>query len=103
MKDYGIFLAGAGVFVYTVGQLVIDIYYTFYVQIQSMNDLIVFALKDEAPNLFKYKNVFEVGVGKVNSGINTMRLILRHRPSQQSKQFFKDQVAKQILKKVKLV
>ena len=45
-----------------------------------MNDLIIFALKDEAPNLFKYKNVFEVGVGKVNSGINTMRLILKHRP-----------------------
>jgi adenosylhomocysteine nucleosidase len=45
-----------------------------------MNDLIVFALEDEAPGLFKYKNVFEVGVGKVNSGINTMRLILKHRP-----------------------
>ena len=33
MKDYGIFFAGAGVFVYAVGQLAIDIYYTFCVQI----------------------------------------------------------------------
>jgi hypothetical protein len=33
MKDYGIFLAGAGVFVYAVGQRAIDIYYSFCVQI----------------------------------------------------------------------
>lgn len=46
-----------------------------------MNDLIVLALKDEAPTLFsKYKNVFEIGVGKVNAAINTTKLIAEHKP-----------------------
>jgi adenosylhomocysteine nucleosidase len=46
-----------------------------------MNDIIVFALKSEAPNLFqRYKNIFEIGVGKVNAAINTANLIHRYNP-----------------------
>jgi adenosylhomocysteine nucleosidase len=45
-----------------------------------MNDLIVFALRAEAPKLFKYKNVFEIGVGKVNAAINTTLLIEKYKP-----------------------
>lgn len=45
------------------------------------SDIVVFAMRDEAPNLFKkYKNVFCIGVGKVNSAINTMKLIDEHKP-----------------------
>lgn len=47
----------------------------------SMNDLIVFALRAEAPTLFKYKNVFEIGVGKVNAAINTALLIEKYKPN----------------------
>lgn len=44
-------------------------------------DLVLFALQDEAPNLFKeYKNVFEIGVGKVNAALHTMSLINRYGP-----------------------
>jgi len=44
-------------------------------------DLILFALEEEAPTLFaKYKNVYEIGVGKVNAAINTMHLICRYGP-----------------------
>lgn len=44
-------------------------------------DLILFALEEEAPNLFKqYKNVFEIGVGKVNAAVHTMSLICRYGP-----------------------
>lgn len=46
----------------------------------SMNDLIVFALRAEAPTLFNYKNVFEIGVGKVNAAINTTLLIEKYKP-----------------------
>ena len=46
-----------------------------------MNDLIVFALEDEAPNLFKeFANVHCIGVGKVNAAINTMRLCQLYHP-----------------------
>jgi len=46
-----------------------------------MADLIILALKSEAPNLFtKYNNVHAVGVGKLNAAINTMRLINEHKP-----------------------
>lgn len=46
-----------------------------------MHDLILFALEDEAPGLFKeYSNVFCIGVGKVNSAINTTRLVNLHSP-----------------------
>ncbi len=46
-----------------------------------MSDLILFALKDEAPNLFEeYANVHCIGVGKVNSAINTTRLCNLYHP-----------------------
>jgi adenosylhomocysteine nucleosidase len=46
-----------------------------------MNDLILFALVDEAPDLFKeYSNVHCIGVGKVNSAINTTILCNIHGP-----------------------
>jgi adenosylhomocysteine nucleosidase len=46
-----------------------------------MNDLVLFALKDEAPNLFKeYSNVHCIGVGKVNAAIHTMRLCNLYHP-----------------------
>ena len=45
------------------------------------NDIVVFALREEAPNLFaKYKNIFCIGVGKVNSAINTTILINNYKP-----------------------
>jgi len=45
------------------------------------NDIVVFAMREEAPSLFaRYKNVFCVGVGKVNSAINTTMLIYNHSP-----------------------
>jgi adenosylhomocysteine nucleosidase len=45
-----------------------------------MNDIVVFALKAEAPSLFQYKNVFEIGIGKVNAAINTTNLIATYKP-----------------------
>jgi len=45
-----------------------------------MNDLVLFALDGEAPNLFKYQNVLSVGVGKVNSAIMTMHYIRVFKP-----------------------
>ena len=45
-------------------------------------DIILFALREEAPNIFKsYYNVFEIGVGKVNAALNTMKLIKDLSPS----------------------
>lgn len=47
-----------------------------------MSDLIVLALREEAPRLFKqYKNVHAIGVGKVNAAINVSKLIAEYRPS----------------------
>lgn len=47
----------------------------------SMNDLIVFAMREEAPNLIhKYRNMFCIGVGKVNAALNTMMLIDKYKP-----------------------
>lgn len=38
-------------------------------------------MREEAPNLFnKYRNVHCIGVGKVNSAINTMKLIDQYKP-----------------------
>ena len=45
-----------------------------------MNDLIVFALKAEAPSLFQFSNVFQIGVGKVNAAINVTMLINTYQP-----------------------
>jgi len=47
-----------------------------------MNDLILFAMREEAPTLFaKYRNVYCVGIGKVNSALNTMLLIQELKPN----------------------
>lgn len=47
-----------------------------------MNDLIVFAMREEAPNLIhKYRNMFCIGVGKVNAALNTMMLIDKYKPN----------------------
>lgn len=44
-------------------------------------DIVVFALHEEAPNLFKqYENVFEIGVGKVNAATHTTYLINKYKP-----------------------
>ena len=49
---------------------------------EFMSDLIVLALEDEAPNLFReYSNVHCIGVGKVNSAINTMHLCHLYHPN----------------------
>lgn len=45
-----------------------------------MNDIILIALADEAPELAKRANVFQTGVGKVNASLTAARLIERHRP-----------------------
>lgn len=46
-----------------------------------MSDLVLFALQDEAPDLFKeHTNVHCIGVGKVNAAINTMRLCNLYHP-----------------------
>jgi len=46
-----------------------------------MNDLIVFAMQEEVPTLInKYRNMFCIGVGKVNAALNTMMLIDKHKP-----------------------
>ena len=46
-----------------------------------MNDLILIALAEEAPELARRPDVFQMGVGKVNAGIVAARLIERHRPA----------------------
>lgn len=46
-----------------------------------MNDVIIMALKDEAPNLAKYKNVVFCGVGKVNAAATTAEIIQFFRPN----------------------
>lgn len=45
-----------------------------------MRDLVLIALHSEAPNLFKYDNVHETGVGKVNAAITTMGYIHKFKP-----------------------
>lgn len=40
-----------------------------------MSDIIILAIKDEAPNLVKYKNVMFCGVGKVNAAISVTDII----------------------------
>lgn len=41
-----------------------------------MKDIILFAMREEAPTFFeKYRNVYCIGTGKVNSAINTMNII----------------------------
>lgn len=45
-----------------------------------MKDLILLALKDEAPDLQSFSNVFFTGVGKVNAASATAMLIERYKP-----------------------
>ena len=46
-----------------------------------MKDIILIALKEEAPNLSKYNNVFFTGIGKVNAASTTATLIERFKPN----------------------
>lgn len=46
-----------------------------------MNDIILVALREEAPRLFLRNNVFFTGIGKVNAAAKTALLIERHRPN----------------------
>ena len=45
-----------------------------------MNDLILIAIREEAPALAKVAGVFFTGVGKVNAALSAARLIERYRP-----------------------
>lgn len=45
-----------------------------------MNDIILLAMPEEAPNLVHKNNVFLTGVGKVNAAIRAATLIERHKP-----------------------
>ena len=45
-----------------------------------MNDLILIAIREEAPALAGLANVFFTGVGKVNAALTAARLIEKHRP-----------------------
>ena len=44
-------------------------------------DIILIALKEEAPNMSKWDNVFFTGVGKVNASIKASALIEKYKPS----------------------
>jgi adenosylhomocysteine nucleosidase len=46
-----------------------------------MKDIILIALKEEAPTLSKYNNVFFTGIGKVNAASKTAMLIERYKPN----------------------
>lgn len=45
-----------------------------------MNNIILLAMPEEAPNLIKVPGVFFTGVGKVNAAIMAATLIERHKP-----------------------
>lgn len=45
-----------------------------------MNDIILIALRDEAPELANRDDVFFTGIGKVNAAARTAELIERYRP-----------------------
>lgn len=45
-----------------------------------MNNIILIALRDEAPELAQYSNVFFTGVGKINAAMVATDLIMRHQP-----------------------
>ena len=45
-----------------------------------MNDIILLAMPEEAPNLVGKKNVFFTGIGKVNAAITAATLIERYHP-----------------------
>jgi adenosylhomocysteine nucleosidase len=45
-----------------------------------VNNIVLIALQDEAPELIGHSNVFFTGVGKVNAAITAARLIEKHKP-----------------------
>jgi len=45
-----------------------------------MNDIVLIAIKDEAPDLAQLPHVFCTGVGKVNAALAAARLIEKHKP-----------------------
>ena len=45
-----------------------------------MNDLVLIALHDEAPDLSNWSGVFFTGVGKINASLVAARLIERYKP-----------------------
>lgn len=45
-----------------------------------MNDIVLIAIKEEAPHLATLPHVFCTGVGKVNAALTAARLIEKHRP-----------------------
>lgn len=45
-----------------------------------MNDLILIALREEAPNMANWDNVFFTGVGKINAAVVAATLIERYKP-----------------------
>ena len=46
-----------------------------------MNDLILLAIPEEAPDLAHMPNVFFTGVGKVNAALTVATLIERYQPT----------------------
>lgn len=46
----------------------------------KMENIILIALEQEAPNMAKWDNVFFTGVGKVNAGITAGKLIEKYKP-----------------------
>lgn len=46
-----------------------------------MNDLILLALNEEAPELATRSNVFFTGIGKVNAALTTAELVERYKPN----------------------
>lgn len=45
-----------------------------------INDIIIIALPEEAPNLQNYDNVIFCGVGKINATYSATRAIIEHKP-----------------------
>ena len=46
----------------------------------SMNDLILIAIREEAPDLGHMMNLFYTGVGKVNAAVTAAEVIAKYRP-----------------------
>ena len=46
-----------------------------------MNDIILIAIREEAPDLSHMMNVFYTGVGKVNAALTAARIIERYQPT----------------------
>ena len=52
----------------------------WYPMTKEFDSIILIALKEEAPAMAKWANVFFTGVGKVNAGISAGKLIERYKP-----------------------